>query len=58
MQGYDLYTPGYFRINFNYFVSDEVQEYCLKAIEFIADNAIYLLPLYQSDMKTAEFVHR
>lgn len=38
--GYDLFRPGFVRINFNYFASDETIDYILDAIDFVADNAI------------------
>ncbi|CAG9313841.1 unnamed protein product [Blepharisma stoltei] len=57
-EGFDLFRPGFVRINLNYFFSDDTVEYILKAVEFIADNALWFLPQYKFDMDKAAFAHR
>lgn len=57
-EGFDLFRPGFTRVNFNYFFSDETIDYILKAIEFVADNALWFLPQYKFDMDKSAFAHR
>jgi selenocysteine lyase/cysteine desulfurase len=39
--------PGWVRLNFNYFISEEVFDYLVKAIELAAEHGWRLLPYYQ-----------
>jgi selenocysteine lyase/cysteine desulfurase/CRP-like cAMP-binding protein len=49
---------GWFRINFNYFVSDAVAEYIIDAVDILADAGHKLLPLYRFDPFTGLWHHR
>ncbi|MEY3278018.1 MAG: hypothetical protein RLZZ426_504, partial [Actinomycetota bacterium] len=50
--------PGWVRINFNYFVSEVVFEYVLRAIEMIADSGWKLLPQYIFDPLSGRWRHK
>jgi len=50
--------PGWVRVNFNYFVSDAVVEYLIKAVEFIAEYGTRFLPDYRFDPATGLWHHR
>ena len=50
--------PGWVRVNFNYFISDEVHEFILAAVEFVAEHGWRLLPLYELDAASGLWVHR
>ncbi|CAG9315473.1 unnamed protein product [Blepharisma stoltei] len=56
--GFDLFRPGFVRINFNYFATEDTIDYILDALEFVAENAIWFLPQYQFMMDRAAFMHR
>lgn len=44
-----ILRPGWVRLNFNYFVSEEEFEYLLRAIELVAEHGWRLLPYYHFD---------
>ena len=49
--------PGWVRVNFNYFISDEVLAFLLDAVEFVAEHGWRLLPLYELDAATGLWLH-
>ena len=49
--------PGWVRVNFNYFISDEVFNFILDAVHLVAEHGWKLLPWYQFDMDTAGWTH-
>lgn len=49
--------PGWVRVNFNYFISDEVFEFVLDAVDFVAMHGWRLLPLYELDAASGLWVH-
>jgi selenocysteine lyase/cysteine desulfurase len=49
--------PGWFRINFNYFISELAFEYIVEAIHLIARDGWKLLPLYRFDPCTSRWTH-
>jgi len=57
-QGYEVFKPGWARVNFNYFIGKMEADFIIKAIEQIATHGWKILPLYIIDSKTAQFVHR
>lgn len=57
-EGYDLFRPGFVRVNFNYFVDDETVDYILDAIDFVTEHGVWFLPQYKFDMDRSVFVHR
>ncbi|MCB1247248.1 MAG: aminotransferase class V-fold PLP-dependent enzyme, partial [Acidimicrobiia bacterium] len=49
--------PGWIRVNFNYFISDEVFEYIIEAVHLVATHGWKLLPWYEFDLRTATWRH-
>jgi len=56
--GYEGLKPGWFRINFNYFISDTAFDYIVDAVRMIADEGWKLLPLYGFDPLSGLWTHR
>jgi selenocysteine lyase/cysteine desulfurase len=56
-RGCEGIKPGWVRVNFNYFISDEVFGFILDAVEFIAEHGWRLLPLYELDATRGLWVH-
>lgn len=56
--GYEGIKPGWTRINFNYFLSEETVEFLLAAVEWVADRGWKLLPLYRFEPRTGLWRHR
>lgn len=56
-KGFEGIKPGWARINFNYFISEEVFNYLVDAIDIVAKLGWKLLPHYQFDPKTAMWTH-
>jgi selenocysteine lyase/cysteine desulfurase len=50
--------PGWVRINFNYFISEEVFAYILQAVALIADHGWSLLAEYRFDALTGRWRHK
>ena len=48
-KGHIVMRPGWVRLNFNYFISEETFDYLLKAIEYVSELGWKLLPFYQFD---------
>ena len=53
--GYGLFKPGWVRLNFNYFISQDELDYLLTAIELIAKYGYRLLPYYQANTATGNW---
>ncbi len=51
-KGNEGIKPGWFRINFNYFISETVFDYIVRAIDMVASHGWKLLPLYRFDPNT------
>ncbi|MBI4818988.1 MAG: aminotransferase class V-fold PLP-dependent enzyme [Deltaproteobacteria bacterium] len=49
--------PGWVRVNFNYFISEEVFDFVQKAVHFVAEHGWKLLPHYRFDPETAAWRH-
>ncbi len=49
--------PGWVRVNFNYFISEAVFEFIIEAVSLVATHGWKLLPWYQFNTETAEWVH-
>ena len=47
MKGCEGIKPGWARVNFNYFISEDVFSYILEAVHMVANEGYKLLPLYQ-----------
>ncbi|KAJ0395258.1 hypothetical protein ATCC90586_003965 [Pythium insidiosum] len=50
--------PGFSRVSFPYFMSEDEVDYVLQAIHFVAKHGWKLLPLYDFDVKTGVWTHR
>ena len=50
--------PGWVRVNFNYFIPEEVFRFLVEAVQFIADDGFKLLPLYRFVAETGLWFHR
>jgi selenocysteine lyase/cysteine desulfurase len=50
--------PGWVRVNFNYFISEEVFTYLVEAVDLIARHGWALLPDYRFDIATGIWKHR
>ncbi|MBX3092199.1 MAG: aminotransferase class V-fold PLP-dependent enzyme [Cryobacterium sp.] len=50
--------PGWVRVNFNYFISDEVFRYIVNAVTMIAEHGARLLPDYRFDAASGLWRHR
>ncbi len=50
--------PGWVRLNFNYFISEEVFRFIVKAVEMVADQGWKLLPHYHFDPDSGIWRHR
>jgi selenocysteine lyase/cysteine desulfurase/CRP-like cAMP-binding protein len=58
MAGHEGAKLGWFRLNFNYFVSDTVVDYIIDAVHFVAHHGWKLLALYRFDPFTGQWHHR
>ncbi len=50
--------PGWVRVNFNYFISEQVFEFILKAVHLVAEHGWRLLPDYRFDPHSGQWLHR
>jgi selenocysteine lyase/cysteine desulfurase len=50
--------PGWVRVNFNYFISDEVFDFIVQAVQMVADEGWRLLPHYDFEPHTGQWTHR
>jgi len=50
--------PGWVRVNFNYFVSEQVFQYVVQAVALVADHGWKLVPEYRFDLVSGRWVHR
>ncbi len=58
LHGCEGIKPGWVRVNFNYFISEDVFEYIVRAVEMIADRGWTLLPYYTFDPNSGLWRHR
>jgi hypothetical protein len=56
-RGCEVIKPGWVRVNFNYFISEQEAGYILAAVDLIADHGWRLLPQYRFDSATAIWHH-
>lgn len=49
--------PGWVRVSFNYFISDHVFEYIVRAVAMIAEHGYKLVPLYRFSLDTGLWRH-
>ncbi|HEY7173282.1 MAG TPA: aminotransferase class V-fold PLP-dependent enzyme [Micromonosporaceae bacterium] len=57
-RGYLGIKPGWARVNFNYFISDEVGEFIIDAVDLIATDGHRLLTDYTFDPRGGQWRHR
>ena len=57
-KGFEGIKPGWVRVNFNYFISEQVFDYIVSAIDLIATHGWKLLPLYHFNPHTSMWSHR
>jgi selenocysteine lyase/cysteine desulfurase len=58
LHGCEGIKPGWVRVNFNYFISEEVFEFIVRAVEMIGDRGWTLLPYYTFDPTSGIWRHR
>jgi selenocysteine lyase/cysteine desulfurase len=56
-RGCEGIKPGWVRVNFNYFIADEVFAYILEAVDIVATDGWKLLPWYRFDPATGLWRH-
>ncbi len=56
-QGYHGIKPGWFRVSFNYFITDIVADYIIEAVHIAANEGHKLMPWYRFDPTTALWTH-
>ena len=55
--GCDGLRPGWVRVNFNYFISEEMFDFVLNAVNLVAAHGWKLLPFYRFDPATGAWKH-
>ncbi|MGH8912387.1 MAG: aminotransferase class V-fold PLP-dependent enzyme, partial [Acidimicrobiia bacterium] len=56
--GCEVIKPGWVRINFNYFISEEEFTYLVDAVHLVAESGWRLLPQYRFDPASGSWCHR
>jgi selenocysteine lyase/cysteine desulfurase len=56
-RGCEGIKPGWVRVNFNYFISETVFEFVLKAVHLVAEHGWRMVPQYDFDPMTALWTH-
>eukprot|EP00055_Hartaetosiga_balthica_P016302 m.102512 g.102512 ORF g.102512 m.102512 type:complete len:746 (-) comp9078_c0_seq8:463-2700(-) len=54
----EMLRPGFVRLNFPWFMSEEVEEFVLQALEFVLEDGWKLLPFYTFKLETGEWRHK
>jgi selenocysteine lyase/cysteine desulfurase len=57
-RGCEGIKPGWVRVNFNYFITRQVEDFILDAVHLVADQGWRLLPHYRFEPATALWRHR
>jgi len=58
VRGCEGIKPGWVRVNFNYFISEQTFEFLLEAVLFVAEHGWKLLPDYTFEPDTGKWRHR
>ena len=58
LRGCEGIKPGWTRLNFNYFISEETFDFLIQAVQIIATEGWKLLPQYIFDPMTGQWKHR
>ncbi len=56
-EGFNAIKPGWFRINFNYFISETVFDYLVNAVHLVANEGWRLLPQYRFNPRSGQWIH-
>jgi selenocysteine lyase/cysteine desulfurase len=56
-RGCEGIKPGWVRVNFNYFISEPVFDFILRAVHLVADHGWRMVPHYRFDPMTALWIH-
>ena len=56
-QNYHAFKPGWARVNFNYFISDEELKFICDAITQIGEHGWKLLPFYEQELSSGLYIH-
>jgi selenocysteine lyase/cysteine desulfurase len=56
--GCEVIKPGWVRVNFNYFITEEEFDYIIEAVQMTAREGWKLLPLYEFEPSTAIWRHQ
>jgi selenocysteine lyase/cysteine desulfurase len=57
VRGCEGIKPGWVRVNFNYFISEAVFDFVVKAVHLVADEGYRLLPDYHFDPMSGQWRH-
>lgn len=57
-RGFDGVRPGWVRVNFNYFITERVFDFLIRAVDWVATHGWKLLPQYDFDPATGRWQHR
>lgn len=58
LRGMEGVKPGWVRVNFNYFISEDSFQYILDAVKLVAREGWRMLPRYRFDPATGQWSHR
>ncbi|MCO4745696.1 MAG: aminotransferase class V-fold PLP-dependent enzyme [Proteobacteria bacterium] len=58
VRGCEGVKPGWVRVNFNYFISEEIFDFIVESVHLIANEGWKLLPQYRFEPKTGMWRHR
>ena len=58
VRGCEGIKPGWTRLNFNYFISDEVADFIIEAVHLVANRGAFLLPDYDFTPDSGLWRHR
>ena len=58
VRGCEGIKPGWIRVNFNYFISDQVFDFIVQAVHLVANDGWKLLPDYRFDPASGQWRHR
>jgi len=57
-QNCHAFKPGWARVNFNYFISDEELKFICDAITQVGEHGWKLLPFYEQELSSGLYIHR
>jgi selenocysteine lyase/cysteine desulfurase len=57
-RGFEVIKPGWARVNFNYFISEDEFDYIVRAVHMVANDGWRLLPMYEVESRTGVWRHR